>query len=80
MVGLMHFIEEIEGADEVEGDFLQFSVGKGTNHVHSIVPELLMFRVDGVDHVHHQFVEVKDGPVNGHVVVFHHLGQILNGV
>ena len=38
MVGLVHFIEELEGEDEVDGDLGQISVGEGADHVHGVIP------------------------------------------
>ena len=47
VVGLMHFIEEVEGEDEVDGDLGQVSIGEGADHVHGVVPEFLVLGGDG---------------------------------
>ena len=80
VVGLMHFIEEVEGEDEVNRDLGQISIGEGADHVHSVVPEFLVLGGDGFGDVCHEFVEAEDGPIDGHVIVFHHFCEILDGV
>jgi len=76
----VHLIKDVKGADEVEGDILDFCVGDGAYHIKSVNPQFLILGDNCINDAPDEFVEAEDRFVHRNVVVLQHLGQIFNGI